>query len=392
MPQVSIIIPAYKQADYLGKTIESALAQTHPDVEVVVIDDGSPDETPQVAARFSGRAGFKYVRQENTGLAGARNRGIAESSGEYLCFLDADDLYLPDKVSKQAALLARNPGPGFVYCDLTTIDEHDRPVPDQFHVAALKRGLCGDIFPALITGGYFPPHTVMIRRSVLEQVGNFDPGLGGYADYELWLRVACAGFKALFVPERLVLYRRHSANMSKDGQHMGETRLAALRKMARQHPDLAGRGLDQLQQTITELTMANNWLQQKVAQSPAYQKVPAAPVADQGENLRDLQTTVAWRSKLEAANALLALRQPAAATKLLLEGIKTVETCRNSWITLEAVVEIGAKLAPLDAGRAGYLLKLAVQLAGQLQAAPWRDRALQLLATLGPAVSAPAGR
>ena len=392
MPKVSIIIPAYKQAGYLAKTIESALAQTHADMEVVVIDDGSPDETPQVAARFTARPGFKYVRQANTGLAGARNRGIAESSGEYLCFLDADDLYLPDKVAKQVALLERNPGLGFAYCDLTTIDEHDRPVADQFHVATLKRGLSGDILPALITGGYFPPHTVMIRRSVLEQVGAFDPELGGYADYDLWLRVACAGFKAGFIAEQLVLYRRHSSNMSKDGQHMGETRLASLRKMARLHPDKAGRGLDQLQQTVTELTMANNWLQQQVARSPAYQAVPAAPAAGPGVNLQDLQMTVAWRSKLEAANALLALRQPAAATKLLLEGIKAVETCRNSWITLEAVVEISAKLAQLDPGRAGHLLKLAVQLAGQLQAAPLRDRALQLLATLGPAAPASVGR
>lgn len=383
MSKVSIIIPAYMQAAYLGKTIESALAQTHDDLEVIVIDDGSPDATSEVAARFRDRPNFKYVRQENTGLAGARNRGIAESSGEYLCFLDADDQYLPEKVAKQVARLERNPDLGFAYCDLTTIDEHDKPVADQFYVSNLKRELSGDIFPALITGGYFPPHTVMIRRSVLDQVGNFDHELGGHADYELWLRVAGAGFKAVFIPERLVLYRRHSDNMSKNGQHMGETRLATLQKISRLYPEKAGRSLDQLQQMVADMNIANNWLQRKIEQSPSYQDptvAKAAPAIDKQE----LQISVAWRAKLEAGTALIAMKQPAAAAKVLLEGIKAVETCKNASITLEAVVEICEKLAPIDAGRASHLLKLAVKMAERLQAAEMLQKAQRLLTQIGP--------
>lgn len=382
MTKVSIIIPAYKQADYLAKTIESALGQTHNEIEVIVVDDGSPDHTPEVAARYRDRANFKYVRQENAGLAGARNRGIIESTGAYLCFLDSDDLYLNEKVAKQALLLDRNPDVGFVYCDLTTIDEHDQPVADQFHVADLKRELSGNIFHSLLQGGYFPPHTVMIRRSVLDQVGPFDPVLGGYADYELWLRVSGAGFKTVFLPERLVLYRRHSANMSKDGQHMGETRLATLRKIARLYPDRAGEGLDRLQQALIETNVANVWMQRKLGQSPHYQNALAQNTATDAIAAQDVQMTIAWRAKLEAANAMLAANQRALAMKLLLEGVKAVEGSRNPRITLEAIVEICAKLLVLDAGRARYLLNIAVKLGENLRAGTLLDRAKQLLATL----------
>jgi len=321
------------------------------------------------------------VRQANAGLAGARNRGMLESTGEYLCFLDSDDLYLPTKVAQQATLLDRNPELGFAYCDLTTIDEHDQPVADQFFVASLQRELSGDIFPALMVGGYFPPHTVMVRRSVLAQVGPFDPVLGGYADYELWLRMAGAGFKTVFIPERLVLYRRHSNNMSKDGQHMGETRLATLRKIARLYPERAGQSLDQLQKMIAEINMANLWLKQKAEQSPAYQQ--AASGAGPGIDATELQIIVAWRSKLEAANAMINLNQRPSAAKLLLDGIKMVESCRNPRITLEAVVEISAKLAPLDPARAQHLLKLAAKLAERLQATAMLQKANQLLAQIG---------
>jgi len=385
MSKVSIIIPAYQQASYLGQTIESALGQTHPDLEVVVIDDGSPDATPAVAARYRDRPNFKYVRQDNTGLAGARNRGIVESTGDYLCFLDADDLYLPAKVAQQAAMLDRNPDAGFTYCDITTIDEHDKPVADQFFVANAKRDLSGDIFPSLMLSGYFPPHTVMIRRAVLDQVGPFDFALGGYADYELWLRVAGAGFKAIFIAERLALYRRHSTNMSKDGQHMGETRLATLQKIARLYPEKTGRSLAHLQQMNADLGLANGWLQRKAEQSPLFQ----SPLGGGGAaNPRDLQVVAAWQAKLEAANTLVAMNQPAAAARLMLEGIKVVENNTNLHVTLEAIVEIGENLAPLDAGRARYLLDLALKLAGNLQDYTTGQRARRILAQLGQATPA----
>ncbi len=269
MSKVSIIIPCFKQAHFLAQAVDSALAQTHADLEVLVIDDGSPDDTAAVAARYAGDARFKYVRQENTGLPGARNRGIGESSGEYLCFLDSDDTYAPSKVARQVALLDADPALGWVYCDIVTVDEQGVAVPDQFSIAATKRDLSGDLFSSLMLGGYFPPHTVMIRRAVLDEVGGFDPALGGHADYELWLRVAGAGHRAAFVPEALANYRVHASSMSKDGEHMHTSRVATLVKIARLHPDKVAAGADRLQQSIADLFAANQWMRRRQEEAPA---------------------------------------------------------------------------------------------------------------------------
>ena len=260
MSKVSIIIPAFNQARFLAVAIDSALQQTYRDVEVIVVDDGSTDETRDIAARFGDR--ITYVHQENTGLPGARNRGWRESGGEYLCFLDSDDFYHPEKVQRQVELLDADPQLGFVYCDIVTTDEAGQPVPEQPSVNSPARQMSGNIFQTLMMAGYFPPHTVMIRRSVLEAVGEFDPSLGGNADYELWLRASAAGHKACFIDERLAYYRTYPTSMSKDGLHMIETRLAAFQKICRLHPDLAAQSIHHLQQSNQDLFLANAFLNQ----------------------------------------------------------------------------------------------------------------------------------
>jgi glycosyltransferase involved in cell wall biosynthesis len=379
MTKVSIIIPAYNQAQYLPQTIESALDQTHADLEVVVIDDGSPDQTAEVCAQFRDRPNFKYVRQANAGLPGARNRGILESTGDYLCFLDADDAYRPEKIARQAALLDADPAVAWVYCDITMIDERGQPATNSFLVADSQRELSGDLFGSLLLSGYFPPHTVMIRRTVLDQTGPFDRELGGNADYELWLRVAGAGFRGIFIPEQLAIYRVHSNSMSKDGQHMEATRLAALGRITQRFPERVAAGVNQLQRGIHELFVANRWLRERPVEAPP----PAIPP-------REIELAILWRSKLEAGKALAALNQGAAGAKLMLEGIKAVESCGNPSILLEAITEISANLGRLDPGRARYLLGLAVKLAESMQRIPERDRANRLLAELAePTRTAP---
>ena len=259
MSKISIIIPAYNQARFLDRAIASALGQINADVEVVVIDDGSTDDTPAVIARHQAEPRLKAVRQPNAGLGAARNRGLAESTGEYVCFLDADDFYSPDKCVKQAAALDGNPELGFVYCDFTTVDENGVPRPTQGSVHNVQRTLSGNIFPALSQSGYFPPHTVMIRRSVLDAVGHFDLELGGNADYDLWLRAA-AEHRALYLDEKLASYREHGDSMSKDGDHMSRSRVGTLRKISRLHPNLVGDALQQLQQSNEDLFHANEFL------------------------------------------------------------------------------------------------------------------------------------
>jgi hypothetical protein len=260
MSKASIIIPAFNQGRFLAQAIQSALRQTQREVEVVVIDDGSTDDTPAVAAPFLSYSNFKYLRQANTGLPGARNRGLRESSGDYVCFLDSDDFLHAEKIQRQAGMLDADPQLGFVYCDIVTVDESGQPVAEAYSVGAVGRPLSGNIFSSLMLGGYFPPHTVLMRRSVLESVGGFDPELGGHADYDLWLRVSAAGHRACYQDEKLAFYRAYPGSMSKDGQHMAETRAATFRKICRSHPDLVGEALHGLQTANHDLFKANQWL------------------------------------------------------------------------------------------------------------------------------------
>lgn len=259
MTTSSIIIPAYNQARYLSQAIESALCQSAAIVEIIVVDDGSTDETPEVVARYARHPSLRAIRQPNAGLPAARNRGAREATGDYLCFLDSDDWLAPDKIRSQAAILDADPDVALAYCDIVTVDEAGQPLPEQYTVAQAGRVLSGDIFPSLMIGGYFPPHTVLLRRDVFTEAGGFDPTLGGHADYDLWLRVA-ATHRAVFVEERLAYYRTHPTSMSKDGLHMSESRLATLCKVARQHPERAGAALHALQQLNQELHQANQWL------------------------------------------------------------------------------------------------------------------------------------
>jgi len=279
-PRVSIIIPAYNQARFLRQAIESALGQTQISVEVIVVNDGSTDETPEVIAAYQSDPRFKSVTQANAGLPAARNRGLAEATGEYLCFLDSDDFYTPDKCAKQAAILDAKPEIGFVYCDITTVDEAGNPKPEQSSIGQNQRTLSGEIFPALIMAGYFPPHTVMIRRKILEAVGNFDPTLGGNADYDLWLR-ASARCKAEYQDEKLAAYRDWGNSMSKNLDHMDETRCRTLQKAARLHPELAGDGLNRLQKATGQLFRANQQLNRELFQTMT--RVPAASARKRGD-------------------------------------------------------------------------------------------------------------
>lgn len=379
MTKVSIIIPAYNQAHFLAEAIESALGQTFNDIEVVVIDDGSTDATAEVARRYLERPGFKLVRQSNGGLPNARNRGIAESSGEYLCFLDSDDSYHPGKIARQVEILDGDPGVGWVYCDIVTIDQDGKPVADQFSVARSQRPLSGDLFGSLILSGYFPPHTVMIRRRVLDEVGVFDPELGGHADYDLWLRVAGAGFKAVFIPAAHAIYRTHPGSMSRDGVHMEESRVATLRKITRMHPDRVASGLNKLQ-------ALNAGLGRMLASA-----LGSGDFQETGGGDGSTEFTIRWRSKLEAGLALAGLGNGQAAVKMMLDGLKAVQSCPNPEVLVAALVGIGGALGKLNPALARQLLREGMKMAGALNRSELQEQARRLLLEFStvPASKAP---
>ncbi len=259
---VSIVIPCYNQGRYLASAVESALAQTHKDVEVVVVDDGSTDDTAQVMERFAGDPRVTLLRQENRGPSAARNAGVAASKGAFLNFLDADDDITPEKLERQLAVMEADPGIGFAYCDIGYMDEDGAEIKDkkELSVADGRRELSGDIFDQLFTGGYFPPHAPLVRRIAFEEVGGFDPALRGCCDWDLWLRLSVRGFTAQYLNEKLARYRLHLAGMSRDVQHMRDDEQRVIGKILTLFPERAAKAYSALRSQLDELWEANTWL------------------------------------------------------------------------------------------------------------------------------------
>jgi glycosyltransferase involved in cell wall biosynthesis len=208
MALVSVIIPCYNQARFLGEAIESVLSQTYPHFEVVVVDDGSTDNTSEVASRY---AGVRCIRQENQGLAGARNTGIRHSRGGYLVFLDADDRLLPDAVAVGLRYLKDHPECAFVsgHCRFTAVDGSPLPTPPQTPIE-------GDHYETLLRNTYiWSGATVMYRRAVFETVGVFDTSLDAAEDWDLYLRVV-REYPVCHHDEVVAEYRQHGTNMTRD--------------------------------------------------------------------------------------------------------------------------------------------------------------------------------
>jgi glycosyltransferase involved in cell wall biosynthesis len=207
--KISVVIPAYNAGRYLARAIDSVLAQTRPAAEIVVVDDGSTDDTVHVAQRYAGQ--IKFIRQDNAGASVARNTGIEAATGEWVAFLDADDEWLPEKLGLQAEHLARNPDlvwtTGNYLCCVCTKDyraPHLSPAVarerlggkeySEDYFAALPRGLDG------WTG------TMLIRRDVLLEAGLFRPGQLRCNDYDMWWRIAYRHPKIGYVAEPLAVY------------------------------------------------------------------------------------------------------------------------------------------------------------------------------------------
>lgn len=218
---VTVVIPCYNHAHYLGDAIESVLAQTYPHVEIVVVDDGSTDDTREVAARY---VGVRYVWQANRGLAAARNTGLRESTSAYLIFLDADDRLLPDAVETNLRHLLARPDCAFVSGHYRYVRE-DLSLQNEYP----QEPVAEDAYLALLQGNYIGMHaTVMYRRTALEAVGGFDDALPACEDYDLYLRLA-RRFPVCRHGKVVAEYRQHGANMSRNAALMLETALRVLR-------------------------------------------------------------------------------------------------------------------------------------------------------------------
>ena len=215
MAHVSVIIPAYNAESFIVDTVNSALNQTYKDLEVIVVDDGSKDGTLAALQPFGDR--IRVHRQANGGVSKARNTGVSLSTGEWVAFLDADDLWLPEKIARQLAC----PGTPMVYTDRLNIGARG-DLPELQSLATPMHG--GDVFVALLREGNFITNTsVMIRRDLFEQLGGFSSRFNGTEDWDLWIRVA-ERHPIGFVPEPLVKYRFHAGSISRNWARMSRER------------------------------------------------------------------------------------------------------------------------------------------------------------------------
>jgi glycosyltransferase involved in cell wall biosynthesis len=202
---VSAIIPVYNCAKYIGKSIESVLAQTNRPHEIIVVDDGSTDGTYEALNPYLDS--IIYVYQKNAGEPAARNTGIRHSSGEYIAFLDADDLWLPDKLQLQMDYFAAHPECSLVYTDMATFNENGILVKS---VRAFRGRVYhgGRIFPYVFQETLFGSGSVVFRKDCCEKAGYFDESFLIGCDYEMWLRMS-RHFEFGYVDKPLLMYRQH---------------------------------------------------------------------------------------------------------------------------------------------------------------------------------------
>jgi glycosyltransferase involved in cell wall biosynthesis len=270
MPLISVIIPCYNQAAFLPDAVESVLAQTVADYEILVIDDGSPDNTSEVAGRYPT---VRCIRQANRGLAGARNRGLNESRGEYLLFLDADDRILPNHFEVSLAAFAQHP-----YAALVCGNYRWFGAPDTWHVHDCTPS--PDHYGALLRGTFnIPIHTTLMWRPSVMQLGGFNEQLSACEDIDFFLRFTHR-FLIHCHHELVAEYRRHPAQMTR-------------------RPELIFRGFDDMFRSHRGI----------IAQSPAYQEAVAERVRHLKVNwgepvLWDLADALRQRSFRRAAHDL----------------------------------------------------------------------------------------
>ncbi len=225
-PTVSAVITTYNRAAFVVQALESVFCQTWADREVIVVDDGSNDGTGELLESYSGK--IRFVRQENRGPSAARNHGIELSRGEFVAFLDSDDLWLPEKCTRQVGFMREHPDLPLCYTDEIWIRNGKRVNQGRRH-----RKYHGDIFPFVLPLCIISPSSALMRRRLFSRVGTFDESLPACEDYDLWLRIA-SRYPVGFLPEPLIVKRGgHPDQLSRTVEALDRYRIRALEKLIR---------------------------------------------------------------------------------------------------------------------------------------------------------------
>ncbi|MDD4938655.1 MAG: glycosyltransferase [Candidatus Omnitrophica bacterium] len=206
-PGISVIIPTYNRAQYIREAIDSVLEQSCKDWEIIVVDDGSTDNTRDILKAY---AKVRYIYQKNKGPGAARNLGVRNSRAEHIAFLDSDDLWLPEKLKKQREVLESRPELAFVCSQTCVIDDKGKLL---FYWRREKDNK--ECFEGLREENFISTTTVLMRRECFESVGGFDEKLSNAQDYDLWLRLS-KRYGFLYMDEIFCLVRKHATNNTKN--------------------------------------------------------------------------------------------------------------------------------------------------------------------------------
>ncbi len=207
-PLVSVVIPSYNAARFVADAVRSVLAQTYPNLEVLVIDDGSADDTRQVMEQFASDARVHYHYQPNAGVSSARNRGIQIARGEFIGLCDADDLWMPNKLELQVPCFFGRPQLGVVYCKPLHVDVNDQPL-ETYQTDRYS----GKVSDTLLLGNFVTGSTSLIPKECFDAVGFYDTSLKTCEDYDLWLRISTK-YEFLYLDQVTYRYRQWEGQVS----------------------------------------------------------------------------------------------------------------------------------------------------------------------------------
>ncbi|MCP1337409.1 glycosyltransferase family 2 protein [Futiania mangrovi] len=248
-PRVSIIMPVFNAAPFIAESIGSALGQTFPDVELIVLDDGSTDGSQEAVQSLADDPRVRIVRSGSSeGPFVLRNRGIGMARGSLIAFLDADDCWHPDKLKRQVAALEAHPEAGLCHTLVQDITEDGKPIPERLIDMS---DFQGDCFRQMLRRNGVGNSSVVVPKQVFEVVGCFDESFRYRGDWEMWVRIAHR-FPLIYLNEPLTFYRLHASNVSWNHERLRPYALAVVRKFAR---DYGSEGRDissEIEETLTD--------------------------------------------------------------------------------------------------------------------------------------------
>jgi len=231
---ISVIIPTYNSAAFVVSAVESVLRQELEPAEIIVVDDGSTDDTAEALGPY--RRSIRYLTQPNSGPAVARNRGVGAAQSDWIAFLDADDVWMPHKLRRQVECMKANPRAGLIH---SAFLDWDNRTGETSRRTLLRHNFSGRCYPLFFFQNGVLPSTALVRKEYVTRIGGFDETIrkAGVEDYDFSFRIA-RHCELAYIEEPLVLYRRHEGNASARMLHMREGELNVLKKILRDDPEL----------------------------------------------------------------------------------------------------------------------------------------------------------